>query len=183
MSKFRQYVPFVIPALVLLTLIGLFARGLFLDPTRVQSPLVGKVAPKFSLPELQDPGKQFDQGMFQGKVVLLNVWGAWCVSCHDEHPALLAFAQRKLLPIYGLDYHDDRQAALAMLSKDGDPYDAVAFDASGDVAIDWGVYGAPESFLIDKHGIIRQKFIGALTPDIIEKQIVPLVQQLQAEAP
>lgn len=183
MTRFRQYLPFILPGLVLLTLIGLFARGLFLDPTKVASPLIGKSVPKFALPQLQDPGKQLDQGAFQGKVSLLNAWGAWCVSCHDEHPVLVALAKRNLVPIYGLDYHDVRQDALAMLEKGGDPYDAVAFDASGDTAIDWGVYGAPETFVIDKHGVIRQKFIGALTQDIVDKQLVPLVQQLQAEAP
>jgi cytochrome c biogenesis protein CcmG/thiol:disulfide interchange protein DsbE len=183
MTKFRQYLPFILPAIVLLTLIALFARGLFLDPTKVASPLIGKPVPAFSLPELQDPGKQFNQSMLQGKVSLLNAWGAWCVACHDEHPVLVALAQRKLLPIYGLDYHDMRQDALAMLEKGGDPYDAVAFDASGDTAIDWGVYGAPETFVIDKHGVIRRKFIGALTQEIVDKELLPLVQQLQAEAP
>ncbi len=181
MNKFRQYVPFIIPALVLLTLIGLFARGLFLDPTKVASPLLGKGAPKFSLPQLQDAGTKLDQDVFQGKVSVLNVWGAWCGSCHDEHPVLVALSKRKLLAIYGLDYHDVRNDALAMLQKDGNPYDAVAFDASGDVAIDWGVYGAPETFVIDKRGIVREKYIGPLTQDIVDTQLVPLVQRLQAE--
>jgi cytochrome c biogenesis protein CcmG/thiol:disulfide interchange protein DsbE len=181
--KIHRYLPFIIPALVLLFLIGIFARGLFLDPTRVQSPLIGKAVPKFSLPTLNDPGKRLDQTVFIGQVSLLNVWGAWCVSCHVEHPVLVAFAQRKLLPIYGLDYHDERPAAQAMLEKDGDPYTDVFSDASGDVAIDWGVYGAPETFLVDKHGMIRDKVIGPLTQDIIDKQLVPEIQKLQAEAP
>jgi len=181
--KIRRYLPFIIPALVLLFLIGIFARGLFLDPTRVQSPLIGKAVPKFSLPTLSDPAKRLDQTVFIGQVSLLNVWGAWCVSCHVEHPVLVAFAGRKLLPIYGLDYHDERPAAQAMLDKDGDPYTAVISDASGDVAIDWGVYGAPETFLIDKHGMIRDKVIGPLTQDIIDKQLVPEIQKLQAESP
>ena len=181
--KLRRYLPFLLPGLVLLSLIGLFARGLFLDPTKVQSPLIGKPTPKFSLPELRDPAKQLDQNVFLGQVSLLNVWGSWCVSCHDEHPVLVAFAKRKLLPIYGLDYHDDRQAALTMLDKDGDPYTQVFDDASGDVAINWGVYGAPETFLIDKRGMIRDKVIGPLTQDIIDKRMVPEIAKLQAEAP
>jgi cytochrome c biogenesis protein CcmG, thiol:disulfide interchange protein DsbE len=181
--KFRDYTPFILPALVLLFLIGLFARGLFLDPTKVQSPLIGKSVPTFSLPELYDPSKRLDQSVFQGQVSLFNVWGAWCVACQDEHPVLVAFAKRKLLPIYGLDYHDDHQAAMGMLQKDGDPYTQIFDDASGDVAIDWGVYGAPETFLVDKHGVIRDKVIGPLTPEIIDKQLLPEIRQLQAEAP
>ena len=180
--KIRDYTPFILPALVLLFLIGLFARGLFLDPTKVKSPLIGKPAPKFTLPELYDPSKKLDQNVFQGQVSLFNVWGAWCAACQDEHPVLVAFAKRKLLPIYGLDYHDDHQAALAMLQKGGDPYTQIFDDASGDVAIDWGVYGAPETFLVDKRGIIRDKVIGPLTPEIIDDRLVPEIRQLQAEA-
>jgi cytochrome c biogenesis protein CcmG/thiol:disulfide interchange protein DsbE len=179
----RQYTPFILPALVLLLLIGLFARGLFLDPTKVQSPLIGKTVPTFSLPTLYDPAKRLDQSVLTGQVSLFNVWGAWCVACQDEHPVLVAFAKTKLLPIYGLDYHDDRQAALAMLDKGGDPYTAIFDDASGDVAIDWGVYGAPETFLVDKHGVIRDKVIGAVTEDILGKQLIPEIRKLQAEAP
>ena len=181
--KLRRYLPFVLPGLVLLSLIGLFARGMFLDPTKVQSPLIGKPTPKFSLPELRDPTKQLDQSVFLGQVSLLNVWGSWCVACHDEHPVLVAFAKHKLLPVYGLDYHDERPAALAMLDKDGDPYTEVFDDASGDVAINWGVYGAPETFLIDKRGMIRDKVIGPLTQDIIDRQLIPEIEKLQAEAP
>jgi len=183
MKKIHQYTPFILPALVLLFLIGLFARGLFLDPSKVQSPLIGKSVPKFSLPELRDPTKKLDQSVFLGQVSLFNVWGAWCGACQDEHPVLVAFAKRRLLPIFGLDYHDDHNAALAMLDKGGDPYTQIFDDASGDVAIDWGVYGAPETFLIDKHGIIRDKFIGPLTPELIEQKILPEAQALQAEAP
>ena len=179
----RNSLPFIIPGLLLLFLIGLFARGLFLDPTKVQSPLIGKQIPKFSLPELHDPEKNLDQSLLLGQVSLFNVWGAWCGACQEEHPVLVAFAKRKLVPIYGLDYHDDRQAALDMLNKDGDPYTHIFDDATGDVAIDWGVYGAPETFLVDKHGVIRDKVIGPLTPDIIDKQLMPEIQKLQAETP
>ena len=179
----RNSAPFIIPGLVLLFLIGLFARGLFLDPTKVKSPLIGKQVPQFSLPELHDPAKRLDQSVFMGQVSLLNVWGAWCGACQEEHPVLVAFAKRNLLPIYGLDYHDDRQAALDMLDKGGDPYTHIFDDVSGDVAIDWGVYGAPETFLVDKHGVIRDKVIGPLTSDIVDKQLIPEIQKLQAEAP
>lgn len=177
-----RYLRFALPALVLVALIVLFSRGLFLDPTRVQSPLVGKPAPAFTLPRLgAEAGAPFTEKEWQGRVALLNVWGSWCVACRDEHPVLMQFAAQHVLPIYGLDYKDQRQDALDWLAKGGDPYDAVAFDASGDVGINWGVYGAPETFLLDKHGVIRWKQIGPLTPSIISGELLPLAHALQAE--
>lgn len=177
-----RYLRFALPALVLIALIALFSRGLFLDPTRVDSPLIGKPAPAFSLPQLDAATRApFTQAEWQGRVALLNVWGSWCVACRDEHPVLMQFAARHVLPIYGLDYKDQRQDALDWLAKGGNPYDAVAFDASGDVGINWGVYGAPETFLLDKHGVIRWKQIGPLTPGIIDGELLPRIHALQAE--
>jgi cytochrome c biogenesis protein CcmG/thiol:disulfide interchange protein DsbE len=178
-----RYLKFGLPALVLIALVALFARGLFLDPTTVPSPLIGKQAPTFSLPSLADGKQVITQDELQGKVALVNVWGSWCVACRDEHPVLMQFAAQHVLPIYGLDYKDDRQAALDVLAKQGDPYTSVAYDASGDVAINWGVYGAPETFLLDKHGIIRHKYIGALTPELIRDDLLPRVQALESERP
>ena len=175
------YLKFGLPVLVLAALIALFARGLFLNPTVVSSPLIGKPAPAFSLPNLDPKVAPLTQDAWRGQVVLLNVWGSWCVACRDEHPVLMQFSAEHVLPIYGLDYKDDRVAAEAMLAKDGDPYQAVAFDASGDVAIDWGVYGAPETFLLDKHGVIRQKYIGPLTQEIIRNDLMPRVRALEGE--
>ena len=123
------------------------------------------------------------QTEFQGKVSLLNVWGSWCVACRDEHPVLMQFAASHVIPVYGLDYKDDPQAALDMLSKQGNPYAAIAYDASGDVAINWGVYGAPETFLLDKQGVIRHKYIGPLTQAIIQDDLMPRIQTLEAERP
>src|SRR5579859_4839243 len=128
-----RYLKFALPALVLIALVALFARGLFLDPTVVPSPLIGKAAPVFTLPTLAGGKPAFTQVEFQGKVSLLNVWGSWCVACRDEHPVLMQLAAAKVIPIYGLDYKDDRPAALDMLAKQGDPYNAIAFDQSGDV--------------------------------------------------
>ena len=178
-----RYLKFALPALVLIGLVALFARGLFLDPTVVPSPLIGKAAPAFALPSLAEGKPVFTQVEFQGKVSLLNVWGSWCVACRDEHPVLMQFATEKVIPIYGLDYKDDRQAALDMLAKQGDPYTGVAFDQSGDVAINWGVYGAPETFLLDKQGIIRKKYIGPLTAELIRDDLMPRIQALEAERP
>lgn len=177
------YLKFALPALVLLALIGLFAKGLFINPTIVASPLIGKPAPAFSLPALKDPQQTLTQATFQGQVYLLNVWGSWCVACRDEHQALLDFAAQHVLPIYGLDYKDERSAAQDMLAKQGDPYTAVAFDASGDVGINWGVYGAPETFLVDKQGVIRHKYIGPLSGSIIRDDLMPRIRALQAERP
>lgn len=176
-----RYLRYALPMLVLLILVALFAKGLFLDPTVVPSPLIGKAAPAFTLPLLADAKQSISQTELQGKVSLFNVWGSWCVACRDEHPALMQFAAEHVIPIYGLDYKDDRQAALDMLAKQGNPYTAVAFDASGDSTIDWGVYGAPETFLLDKHGIIRYKYIGALTTDLIRDDLMRRIQALQAE--
>lgn len=176
-----RYLRYALPVLVLLSLVALFAKGLFLDPTVVPSPFIGKPAPAFSLPDLADGKQAITQAEFQGKVSLLNVWGSWCVACRDEHPVLMQFAAEHVIPIYGMDYKDDRQAALDMLAKQGDPYTVVAYDASGDATIDWGVYGAPETFLLDKHGIIRHKYIGPLTADIIRDDLMPRIQTLQAE--
>ncbi len=177
-----RYLRFALPALVLVALIALFSRGLFLDPTRVDSPLIGKPGPAFSLPRLgAETQSPFTDKEWQGRVALLNVWGSWCVSCRDEHPVLMQFAARRVLPIYGLDYKDQRADALDWLAKGGDPYDAVAFDPSGDVGINWGVYGAPETFLLDKRGIIRWKHVGALTDAIIDGELMPRIHALQAE--
>jgi cytochrome c biogenesis protein CcmG/thiol:disulfide interchange protein DsbE len=174
---------FAIPALVLIALVALFARGLFLNPTIVPSPLIGKPAPAFALPSLDDAKVTLTQTRFQGKVYLLNVWGSWCVACRDEHPVLMQFAAEHVLPIYGLDYKDERPAALDVLSKQGNPYDAIAYDDNGDATINWGVYGAPETFLVDKQGIIRHKYIGALTPELIRDDLMPRIQALESERP
>ncbi|HEV2110694.1 MAG TPA: DsbE family thiol:disulfide interchange protein [Gammaproteobacteria bacterium] len=182
-----RYLKFALPALMLIALVALFARGLFLDPTVVPSPLIGKAAPAFNLPTLADNEQAITQAEFRGKVSLLNVWGSWCVACRDEHPVLMQFAAMHVIPIYGLDYglgyKDERQGALDMLAKQGNPYAAVAYDANGDVAINWGVYGAPETFLLDRQGVIRHKYIGPLTQGIIQDDLMPRIQALEAERP
>lgn len=177
-----RYLRFALPAIVLLALIALFARGLFLNPTVVPSPLIGKTAPVFSLPRLDPALPVMTQADLVGKVVLLNVWGSWCVACRDEHPVLMQFAATHAVPIYGLDYKDERQSAEDWLKSGGNPYADIAYDVSGDAAIDWGVYGAPETFLLDKHGVIRQKYIGPLTPKIIRDDLLPRIRELENES-
>jgi len=177
----RRSLLYVLPIVVLAALIAVFWRGLYLNPRILPSPLIGKSVPQFSLPRLHDPQQVFTQQEFLGRVSLLNAWATWCVPCRDEQQTLLTFAKQNLVTIFGLDYKDDRQSALDWLAQRGNPYAAVAFDATGDVAINWGVYGVPETFLIDQHGIIRYKYIGPLTPDVIQKNLLPRIQALRRE--
>lgn len=169
---------FLIPIGLFVALGVLLAVGLKLDPRKIPSPLVGKPLPAFTLTTLEDPQKTVSETDFRGKVVLFNVWASWCVACKQEHPVLIDLARRKLVPIVGLNYKDPRDAALAVLKTDGNPYDVSLVDADGRVGIDWGVYGVPETFVVDKQGIIRHKHIGPITPEVIEQELLPLIRSL-----
>jgi cytochrome c biogenesis protein CcmG, thiol:disulfide interchange protein DsbE len=173
-----RWLKFVIPLAVFGVLVGFFARGLYLDPREVPSPLIDKPAPEFALTRLDQPEQTIRRADMLGKVWMLNVWASWCESCREEHPLLVEFAKSKALPIYGLDYKDQREPAQAWLAERGNPYDASLFDASGRVGIDFGVYGVPETFLIDKKGVIRFKQIGVMTPEALRDKVMPLVRQL-----
>jgi cytochrome c biogenesis protein CcmG/thiol:disulfide interchange protein DsbE len=168
----------LIPLALFIALVAFLLIGLNRDPHEVPSPLINRPAPAFQLPQLQDQTKTFSAQEMRGKVWLLNVWATWCVACREEHPWLLEYAKSGAIPIYGLNYKDDRAAALKLLSDDGNPYVVNAFDADGRVAIDYGVYGAPESYLIDRDGVIRFKQIGPITPEVWEKKILPLARRL-----
>lgn len=171
---------FLVP-IVLFVLLGmLLAYGLKLDPRKIPSPLVDKPLPEFRLASLTDPRKMLGNEDFKGKVVLINVWASWCVACKQEHPLLVEIARQKRVPLIGLNYKDKRDDALAVLKKDGDPYDVSLVDADGRVGIDWGVYGVPETFVIDKQGIIRHKHIGPIAPETWDKTLLPMIQQLNA---
>ena len=169
---------FIVPLALFLVLAGFLAAGLKLDPREVPSPLIGKTAPTFALARLDDPARSIRRDDMLGKVWMLNVWASWCVTCREEHPHLLALSRSKQLPIVGLNYKDKRQDGLDWLAQFGDPYDASAFDADGRVGIDFGVYAVPETFVMDKQGVIRFKHIGAVTPQIIQTRIVPLLREL-----
>lgn len=171
---------FLIPLTAFIALVGLLFVGLSLDPREIPSPLVGKEAPQFDLPELRNEEVRFARDDMLGKPALLNVWASWCVTCRQEHP-MLAELRRMGVPIYGLNYKDTRSDALRFLTRFGDPYDAIGFDESGLVGIDYGVYATPETFLIDGSGKIRFKHIGMITPEVIETEILPLYRQLEAE--
>jgi cytochrome c biogenesis protein CcmG, thiol:disulfide interchange protein DsbE len=171
----------VIPLGVFVVLVVLLGVGLKLDPREVPSPFIDKPTPAFSLPKLSAPDKTFSSEDFKGQVSLLNVWASWCVSCRQEHTVLLELAGMGIIPIYGLNYKDKREDALGWLEKLGNPYRESALDADGRVGINWGVYGVPETFVIDKKGIIRHKHTGPLTREILLQELMPLLQQLRGE--
>ena len=170
---------YLLPLAVFVLLLGFLAVGLKLNPREVPSPLVGKAAPAFALPLLHQPDKRFAPADMLGKVWLLNVWASWCVSCRDEHPMLLALAKRGVMPILGLNYKDKGDEATAWLKQFGNPYDLSVVDADGRIGIDYGVYGVPETYLIDAEGVIRYKQIGPLTAAILEQKILPLAAALK----
>ncbi len=169
----------LIPLGIFVVLVVFLAVGLTLDPKEVPSPLIGKPAPIFSAPRLHEPTQQFNSKDMLGKVWLLNVWASWCVACRQEHPILMEFAKTKTLPIIGLDYKDKEADGLKWLQRYGDPYDLSVSDKEGRIGIDFGVYGVPETFLIDKTGVIRYKQIGPVTEAALREKIVPMIRELQ----
>ena len=170
---------FLWPLAIFLLLVGFLAAGLKLDPREVPSPLVGKAAPAFELPVLQQPDKRFSPADMRGKVWLLNVWASWCESCRDEHPLLVELSNKGVLPILGLNYKDQEEDAQRWLKQFGNPYRLSVVDADGRIGIDYGVYGVPETYLIDAEGVIRYKRIGPVTAAIIEQKILPLALALK----
>jgi len=172
---------FLLPLALFVVIVGFLAVGLTLNPREVPYPLIGKAAPEFSLPQLHDPEKIFSPKDLAGKVWLLNFWASWCNGCKDEHPVLMQVAKAGEVPIYGMDYKDQRDEALAWLRRWGNPYPLVAVDDSGRVGINYGVYGVPETYVIDKAGMIRYKQIGPVDQDTLEKKILPLVKELQQQ--
>lgn len=169
---------YLIPLVLFLGLVVFLAIGLGRDPHEVPSPLINKPAPALQLSQLADPSKTFSAEQMRGKVWLLNVWASWCIACREEHTMLLEIARSGEVPIYGLNYKDQPADALAWLRDLGDPYVLSVSDLDGRIGIDYGVYGAPETFLIDRNGMIRFKQIGPITPDVWAKQIQPLVKEL-----
>ncbi len=171
---------FLAPLALFAVLLGFLAVGLNLNPREVPSPLIGKPAPAFALARLDDPSQRITHADLKGQVWILNVWASWCVACRQEHPLLVDFAKRNPVPLYGLNYKDKREDGLAWLARFGDPYKASLFDIDGRVGIDFGVYGVPETFVIDKEGVIRFKQIGPVTPEVLRDRIEPLLKQLNA---
>ncbi len=171
---------FLLPLLGFFVLVGFLAVGLKLDPREVPSPLIDKPAPDFQAPSLAQPERTLRRADMLGKVWLLNVWASWCGACRTEHPLLVEFSKRSQVPIYGLNYKDQRNDGLGWLAQLGDPYTASVFDPDGRIGIDYGVYGVPETFVIDRQGVIRFKQIGPVTPEVLTKTIEPLLARLSA---
>ena len=188
----------LLPLLAFVVLLAFLAVGLKRDPHEIPSPLVNRTAPAFSLHTLKPEEGQFSPDAMRGKVWMLNVWATWCGACQEEHPVLIAFAKEGLVPLVGLNYKEvqssdepagqpftpetklamARQRSQAWLRVKGDPYSVVAMDLDGRVGIDYGVYGVPETYVIDKNGVIRYKQIGAVTPALLDEKIRPLIQEL-----
>ena len=173
---------YLLPLAIFIVLVILLAAGLKNDPKYIPSPFIGKPAPAFDLPVLHQPDKRIRHSDMKGQVWLLNVWASWCVSCRAEHEVVKRFVAMNIAPVYGLNYKDRPQDAQAWLKQLGDPYTASMMDIKGDVGIDWGVYGVPETFVIDKQGIVRYKQVGPLTNAVIDEKILPLLRELNAEA-
>jgi len=172
----------LIPLVVFLLLAGLLAVGLRLDPHAVPSPLIGKPLPEFTLPQLHEPDHSVSNKDLVGTVSVLNVFASWCIPCREEHPQMVALAARDIAPIYGLSYKDERTDARAWLARFGDVYKNIAYDLEGQVGLDLGVYGVPETFILDQHGIIRYKHVGPVDVDTLNDVILPWIEQLRQES-
>jgi len=171
---------FMLPLVGFIFLLALLAVGLRLNPHEVPSPLIGKPAPEFRLATLHDPGREFSPQDMLGQVWLFNVWASWCVSCREEHPHFVEYAKRPdAVPLVGLNYKDKPDDGLRWLARFGDPYVLSAVDLDGRVGINYGVYGVPETYLIDKQGVIRFKQIGPVNPDVLANKILPLIEELK----
>jgi len=173
---------FAIPVALFAVLVAFLFVGLNRDPREVPSPFIGKPAPAFTLPVLGHPDRFMTPDDMKGQVWLLNVWATWCPGCRQEHDTLVRLAERDVVPIVGFDYKDEPKEAQLWLEHLGDPYVVVVEDRDGRAAIDWGVYGAPETFVIDAQGVVRYKHIAPLDDGIVERDLLPLIEKLKAEA-
>lgn len=172
----------IVPVAVVVALIGLLSYGLTRNPSQLPSALIGQPVPQFDLPTLAAKQPQLTNAALQGQVTLINTWASWCVTCRAEHPLITEFTLETGVPVVGLNYKDTRAAAHQWLDRFGNPFAIIVFDKQGQLGFDLGVGAVPESFLVDSHGIIRHKVVGAITQDIIDKTLIPLVKQLKQEA-
>ncbi|MFC1664194.1 DsbE family thiol:disulfide interchange protein [Pseudomonadota bacterium] len=172
-------IKFLMPLIVFLTIAVFLGIGLSLNPREIPSPLIGKPVPEFDLPAVQGRNLPLSSKALKGEVSLVNIFASWCVACVSEHPLLLKLQQQKRVPIHGINYKDQQKDAAQWLDKLGDPYTMTGADVNGRVGIDWGVYGVPETFVIDKQGRIAYKQIGPVTAQILQEKIIPLVEKLQ----
>lgn len=173
---------YLVPLIVFGAITLMLGVGLTLNTSQVKSPLVGKPAPEFQAPDLQSPKQSLRLDDIKGQVALINIWASWCTTCLQEQPYLMALSQQGV-PIYGIDYKDERPKAKAWLNQYGNAYRAIGFDADGRIGLDWGVYGVPETYVLDRQGIIRHKYIGAITASSLHEELLPLIAKLRREDP
>lgn len=168
-----------IPLIVFFVMAVFLAIGLTMDPREIPSPLIGKPVPEFKLPPVKGRTQGLASADLRGQVSIVNVFASWCVACREEHPVLLELSRKGIVPIHGLNYKDKPDDAQAWLDQLGDPYTRTGADISGRVAIDWGVYGVPETFVIDREGRIAYKHIGPVTPEALRDKLIPVITRLQ----
>lgn len=173
--------PYLWPLAIFAVIAVFLGIGLTLNPRLVPSPLIGKPVPQFKLPPVQGRTLGLASEDLRGEVSVVNVFASWCVACRDEHPLWIELARQRALPIHGLNYKDRPEDAARWLTELGDPYARTGADRDGRVGIDWGVYGVPETYVIDKQGVIRDKIIGAITRKSVDERLLPLVRKLRAE--
>jgi cytochrome c biogenesis protein CcmG/thiol:disulfide interchange protein DsbE len=176
----KRSLAFILPLIIFAVIAGLLFNGLWHDPREILSPLIDKPAPDFRVESIEDPARMVDRKDMLGKVWILNAWASWCVACREEHPVLVDFARTRTIPVVGLNYRDTRADGMRWLAQFGNPYATSAYDEAGRVGMDYGVNAVPETFLIDKQGIVRYKHIGPVTPDLIQDTLLPLIQRLNA---
>ena len=176
----RRWVHFW-PLIIFVPIAAALAVGLWLDPRLVPSPLIDKPVPEFRLDPVQGRTQGLATADLRGEVSVVNVFASWCAACRDEHPLWMQLARERALAIHGLNYKDKGADAQRWLDALGDPYTRTGADLDGRVGIGWGVYGVPETFVVDRHGVIRDKIVGAITPEIVEKRLLPLVRRLRSE--
>ena len=177
--RWSRYVPLAVFAV----LVVFFAIGLTMNPRNIPSPLIGKAVPEFDLPAVKGRKLGLSAANLRGEVSIVNVFASWCLACRDEHPLLMKLAAGGVVPIHGLNYKDKPDDAAKWLDDLGDPYTRAGADISGQVGIEWGVYGVPETFVIDRNGHIAYKHIGPVTPAALSEKLLPLIRQLQQAAP
>lgn len=175
-------IQFILPFAVFCGMVLFLWRGLSLDPHLLPSALINKPVPQFRLATVTNPNRFFTAQDLHGHISLVNVWATWCISCRVEHPALMDIAQTNKIAIYGIDYKDQQSDAQQWLAQNGNPYKLVGFDGDGSTAINWGVYGTPETFIIDKNGIVRYKYVGPVSDEIWQEQLLPVVTKLENES-
>lgn len=177
----RRRRPYLWPLAIFAVIAAFFGIGLTMNPRLVPSPLIGKPVPQFRLPAVQGRTLGLETGDLRGEVAVVNVFASWCTACRDEHPFWMQLAQQRALPIHGLNYKDAPNDAARWLDELGDPYTRTGADRDGYVGIDWGVYGVPETYVIDRKGVIRDKIVGAIDRKIVDERLMPLVRRLREE--